>query len=122
LSVYINFTNDVSQTQYNNFAKKVKNIQDWKGNVVLFELKALTKLFKLVKRNYTAIDNRRSQLYYMLTNIFSESEQDKNYALVTENKIDSLVTGVLSQDEDIPQLDYRETFLWLESDKIRIRG
>jgi len=122
LSVYINFTNNVNQTQYNNFAKKVKNIEDWNGKVVLFELSALNKLFKLIKRNYSEIDSRRSQLYHKLTLLMNKQEKDKFYSLITETKINNLMTELLQSKRDIPQLDYEETFLWLESDTIRIRG
>ena len=122
LSAYINFTNNVNQAQYNDFAKKVKNIRDWKGNVVLFELKALVKLFRLMKRKYTELDSRRNQLYFKLNNMIGSTEKDKNYALITELKIDSLISELLEGKEDIPQLDYEKTFLSLETDEIRIRG
>jgi hypothetical protein len=119
LSAYINFTNAFNETQYNNFAKSLKRIQGWNGDVVLFELKALIKLYRLMKRNFNELDKRRSQMYEAFTNLFKQTEQDKNYTLITENKINTLVNETLQRNEDIPQLNYQETFLWLKSDKIK---
>jgi len=118
LSAYINFTNAYNETQYNNFAKTIKKIKNWKGDVVLFELNALIKLYQLMKDNYTKIDSRRSQFYYMFSNLFKKNKEHMEFTIITVEMIENLVSGVLSKDEDISQLNYNDVFLHLKRDEI----
>lgn len=118
LSEYISFTNEYNETQYGNFANTLKRMRNWSGDVVLFELNALLKLYRLIKRNFNELDKRRNQLYEGINNLLKQTETDKNYTKITESKITNLVNGLLEKDEDLPQLNYEEAFNWFVSDTI----
>ena len=96
-----------------------KRIQSWDGNVVLFELNALIKLYKSIKGNFNNLDKRRNQLYERLINLFKQTKTNKHYTFITEVEINNLINEVLQKDEDISQLNYEEVFLCLKSDKIK---
>jgi len=120
LSAYITFCNELNLKKYDNFAKNLsKKIVNWKGNVILFDLYALLKLYDLVKSNKTEIEKRKNTFNKEFDNLLKK-RKSKNYSHIKIDDINNLINNVLSSNPDIEDLNYPEVYSHLVSDEIKI--
>ncbi len=98
LNAYITFCNSINLTQYNRFAQWLYNYRTWKGSVVLFELKALLKLYDFVRSNEDLFRSKK-QVFLSEFSKLIERDQD-NYIHITSEKIGELLNLIEETERD----------------------